>query len=92
MSEVPITEDWRYLNAEILRGLSFIRKPYQLYREGWDHDHCTGCYAKFMVEPGPDILTEGWAVDASHPQGADYAWVCPECYDLLKDVLDWTPR
>lgn len=91
-SGIPPAEQWRYDSAEFLRGRSFERKPYRLYREGWDHDHCAGCTAKLMVEPGPDILTEGWAVDATYSHGAEYEWVCPDCYDLLKDALDWTPR
>jgi hypothetical protein len=88
-----IEDDWRYQSARDLRGQSFVFKPYTQYREGWDHDHCSACgdtlaHASVL----PDALHAGWAVTADHVRGADYVWVCQECFALLKDVLEWTPR
>lgn len=87
-----IEDDWRYETAKFLRGQAFEWKPYRVYREGWDHDHCAGCTAKFMAAPGPDILTEGWAVDDTYRLGPEYEWVCSECFDLLSGPLGWTGR
>jgi len=87
-----IQNDWRYQGAALLKGQSFVWKPYGAYREGWDHDHCAGCMATFSNAPGVDSLHEGWAVTSDYPKGADYEWLCADCFELLKESLSLTPR
>lgn len=55
-------DDWRLTNQEsYLRGRTWIRKPYRKYRDDWDHDHCSFCFAKFMEAGEPDALHEGFS-------------------------------
>ena len=89
-----MAEDWRSKNLDTvqrLRGQHFIRKPYSAYRPDWDHDHCAVCWVKLM-EPnvsGEGIIHEGYAVTADYPHGADYEWICPDCFELGKDQMNW---
>ncbi|GLS00841.1 hypothetical protein GCM10007859_08500 [Brevundimonas denitrificans] len=88
-----IEDDWRYQSAAHLRGQAFVFKPYTRYREGWDHDHCAGCgdtFAEAAVSSG--ALHTGWAVTSDYDKGADYEWMCADCFSLLKDALALTPR
>jgi hypothetical protein len=58
-----MTKDWRLEHLETqpyLRGAAFTRKPYRAYSATWEHDHCAGCWAKFM-EPPAEELHEGYA-------------------------------
>ena len=86
-------KQWRKENASAhLKGQRFRFKRYTRYREDWDHDHCAACWAKF-AEPGhidePDIQHEGYATTEEYKLGADYAWVCVQCFSDLKDDLGW---
>jgi hypothetical protein len=89
-----MSKDWRLEHLETqpyLRGVAFVRKPYRAYREGWDHDHCAACWMKFSeVEvPGEVTQREGFATTAAYPRGADYEWVCVECFELFRDDMGW---
>lgn len=35
------------------------------------------------------MLTEGYTITAEHEHGADYHWVCKQCYDDFADVFQW---
>lgn len=89
-----MAEDWRAELLETipeLRGQSFVRKRYTEYRPGWDHDHCAVCgvkFAEYDIE-GEAVLHEGYAITAEYRHGADYEWVCPECFDASKDRMGW---
>lgn len=72
-----------------LKGVAFRRMAYRPYREGWDHDHCVGCWAKF-AEHGPEVLTEGYTTTADYQHGAHYEWVCPACFEDFRQVMFWT--
>jgi len=51
--------DWRLGGQDrYLKGVTLLRRAYTRYREGWDHDHCAFCWAKFMVEDGPACCTK----------------------------------
>ena len=89
-----MSDDWR---AELLRaipylrGQNFIRKTYTEYRPGWDHDHCAVCSVKFAEHDikGEKVLREGYAITADYDKGANYEWVCPECFEASKDKMGW---
>jgi hypothetical protein len=54
---VHISDDWRLHGQEkYLSGVPLTLKKYTKWSETWDHDHCEFCMAKFMEEPGADIL------------------------------------
>jgi hypothetical protein len=85
--------DWREKAldmVEYLRGVAFRRKAYRQYREGWDHDHCAFCGAKFMEAKAdvPDTLHEVYAATEAWIHGADYDWLCDECFQFLKTRID----
>ncbi len=83
-------EDWRLQRADrFIPGTAFRRKPYRAPSPKWDHDHCAACWAKFAEYEGPEYLHEGFAVTADYPKGEDYEWVCPECFEELKDQMSW---
>ncbi|HPQ41598.1 MAG TPA: hypothetical protein PLV45_14595 [bacterium] len=79
--------EWRLTNQEkYLKGLTLMYKTYSQYREGWDHDHCEFCWAKF-TEPGtPDTLHEGYTtLDRKY-------WICSRCFEDFKEMFGWTVR
>jgi phage terminase large subunit-like protein len=76
--------DWRLNNQEkYLKKAVLSWKIYTKYREGWDHDHCEFCWAKFMEQPGPEILTEGFVTPDN------YRWICKNCFEDFKDMFQW---
>jgi hypothetical protein len=93
--------DWRLSGQErFLQGAELVRKPYRAFSETWEHDHCAFCWATFMdpafsekhrkyVEEHPEVLTEGYATTADHPRGADYHWICPDCFADFADRFGW---
>lgn len=69
-----------------LRDVAFSRRPYRQPSQTWDHDHCTSCMAKFS-ERGPDDLREGWTTTDEYVRGAEYEWLCDECFALFRERL-----
>ena len=95
MSENDVSEleeDWRIFGAKQweLEGCTLHWHRWTRPRPSWDHDHCAGCWAKFMEEDLPDALHEGYTTGEDYPHGADYAWVCSTCFADLKPALGWT--
>ncbi len=79
--------DWRLLGQErYLRGRVWLRKPYRIYREGWDHDHCAFCGDKFMERGNPDTLHEGYSTQD------DYYWVCAPCFTDFQVMFGWSEQ
>ena len=76
-------DDWRNTGQETyLTGATLFFKKYEPYREGWDHDHCAFCWAKFSTLI-PDCLMEGYVTEA------DDHWICPKCFDDFKEHFKW---
>ena len=82
-------KDWRIDNCKDIYGERLRRKKYKAPRKDWDHDHCTACWAKFADFEGPEILREGYATIAESKWGADYHWVCPRCFNDLRELMGW---
>ena len=64
---------------------------YQPHREGWDHDHCAGCWAKFAAH-GSDlepIQKEGYTTTTDYQRGPQYEWVCLTCFQDFKEAMGW---
>ena len=75
--------DYRIDNAQWTRGAILHFRKYARFSDTRDHDHCEGCWAKFMESGGPDVLTEGYSTEDN------YRWICPECFRDLKDIMGW---
>jgi phage terminase large subunit-like protein len=76
--------DWRLNGQEdYLKGVTLSWRKYSRYSKEWEHDHCEFCWAKFMEQPGPEILTEGYTTPDK------YRWICKTCFDDFRDLFDW---
>ena len=75
--------DWRADNAKWSRGAVLRFQKYTPPKPDWDHDHCEGCWAKFMESNSPDVLAEGYVTN-------DKRWICTECFRELHEQMGWT--
>ena len=88
-AELPAAEpdeevnDWRINNARALKGASLIRHAFHPDLRSWDHENCSGCWAKFSEEGRPDVLNEGYSTYT------EYDWVCGNCYEELRGPMHW---
>ncbi len=74
--------DWRLQGQEkYLHGAVLVKKKYQRYRVGWEHDHCEFCGTKFSLKEGD--LHEGYATQDN------YRWICDTCFDDFKKQFEW---
>jgi hypothetical protein len=76
-------DNWRIDNAKSTRGSVLYFRKYKRFSEDWDHDHCEACWAKFMEIASAEILTEGYATEDN------YRWICPQCFQDLKEEMHW---
>ena len=74
--------DWRIDNAKRTFGAVLKLTKYTRPSESWDHDHCEGCWEKFMESGPPGPLTEGYVTE-------DNRWICAECFSELKEKMQW---
>jgi len=82
---MPSPDDWRRQGQErYLKGVALTWKRYTNYREGWDHDHCEFCSAKFMESGDSDALKEGYATEG------EYRWICKQCFEDFREEYKWT--
>ena len=71
------------------------RKVYKAPRPNWDHDHCSFCQVKFVAPelvptmPDEDVRSEGFATTPEFIRGADYEWVCEDCYADFAEEFGW---
>jgi hypothetical protein len=83
---MPEEPDWRlegqerYLHGAVLHHRPYRRPP---NNPNWDHDHCSFCWAKFMVEDYPDVLDEGYCTQD------EYHWICDQCFKDFKERFNW---
>jgi hypothetical protein len=49
----------------------------------WDHDHCDFCWAKFMDS------SAGYTPAPRHERFGS-VWVCPACFDDLRERFGWS--
>lgn len=74
--------DWRTENAKWTRGQVFRFEKYTPQKPDWDHDHCEGCWAKFMESDSPGVMTEGYVTQNNR-------WICAQCFSDLHDEMGW---
>ena len=96
-------QDWRLGRGQerYLQGATLVRKPYRVWSETWEHDHCEFCWAKFvdpafseahaqLVRDEPTVLTEGYAALGTGPHGEDeYHWICAACFEDFRARFGW---
>lgn len=85
-------DDWRYINGEHLKDKSFTYKTYKPLNKENDHDHCEFCWDKFSLLID-DALKEGYQTmliqdDLEKDLAKKDAWVCRECFNDFKDLLN----
>ena len=74
--------DWRLQGQEkYLKGLPLVKKRYEKYRDGWDHDHCEFCWRKFSERA--EDLNVGYATDDN------YHWICEQCFIDFNNMFQW---
>ena len=79
-------DDWRLQGQEeFLTGVRLYHRKYRHYARNpnWDHDHCSFCWAEFMIESQPDVLHQGYST------ADDYYWVCEKCFEDFKELFRW---
>ena len=79
--------DWRLTGQEkYLQDATLKHRRYRrpLNNPDWDHDHCSFCWAKFMVEDYPEVLHEGYCT------WDEYYWICDEGFKDFKARFNWT--
>jgi hypothetical protein len=76
-------DDWRLQGQErFLKGKALQWKKYAPSRDGWEHDHCEFCSAKFSVT-ATDALREGYVTLDN------YHWICPSCFADFREMFAW---
>ncbi len=82
-------DDWRLTGQEkYLKGVILIHQKYRQNPDNpeWDHDHCSFCWATFMVGGESGSLEEGYSTED------EYYWVCPQCFEDFKEAFGWSVR
>ena len=89
-----MVDNWRLEHLQdqpYLRGVRFQKLRWRQRSPTWDHDHCVACWARFAELDRPDepIFHEGFTTCADYQHGAEYDWVCPECFAEFKEEMGW---
>src|SRR5579872_3812545 len=101
---MPIAEDdWRRLRiGPDMVGRRFTRKNYQAMTGQWQHEHCLGCWRKFLdpnySEADRKMLRDdAFTARVGFTNLADddgllpgRVWLCQECFDDFKGEYRWT--
>jgi hypothetical protein len=70
-------------------GAYLLWKSYEQVSDVWDHDHCVYCWATFSLVI-PESLTEGWAIQDDPRHRDAYNWICGDCIDARRELIDYT--
>ena len=71
--------DWRLTNQmNYLFQKTLIKKHYQPFHKGWEHEHCEFCETRIDSSLPFAYATED-----------DYHWICEECYQDFKEMFQW---
>jgi hypothetical protein len=81
-----------------LRWTAELAAMHHPARDGraWDHDSCHFCHEASFSEAYDGDLREGWTAEwlprlaDAVLQGPGYHWVCPDCFDELRDYFGWS--
>jgi hypothetical protein len=69
-------EEQGYHSEAPYTGQEYDPSKFELVEGGWDHEHCSVCWAK--IEAGDSY----WAND-----GSDQVALCPACFEWLRGQL-----
>ena len=80
-SDWRLTGQERVLANRQLRWMDWRRRP------GWDHDHCSFCWAEISDRPidGHTELNAAWVTTDD-----EYYWVCPGCFEDFREQFGWS--
>jgi len=80
--DTPAPDDWRRQGQErFLKGRRLTLQRYRPYRDGWEHDHCEFCGAKFSLVD--ETLHQGYVTDDG------YHWICESCFSDFQIEMEW---
>jgi hypothetical protein len=78
----PAPDDWRRQDqARFLKRRSVALRGWSAHRDGWDHDHCEFCGAKFSMREGD--LNRGYTT------ADDHHWICETCFADFAEEMQW---
>ena len=71
--------DWRLTNQmNYLFRKTVVRKQYESFRKGWEHDHCEFCGTQITALSPIAYATED-----------DYHWICDTCFRDFREMFKW---
>ena len=56
--------------------------------EGDDHDHCDGCFAKFMKDGMNGTLAEGYRGEPKAKEEDNVMLLCKDCYQVMIQIQE----
>ena len=74
--------DWRLDLAKHTKGATLTLKKYVHTGEKWERVHCEICSEEFS-ETAPEALREGYTTSDND------CWICPDCFNDLKEQMGW---
>jgi len=78
------SDERRQANLErCLKGVHLYFRDYEPATPRADRDYCEFCRSKFSREPGPRVLSVGYAT------GDGYRWVCESCFVEFANRFEW---
>jgi hypothetical protein len=79
--------DWRLTHQdEYLTGLPVAWVECATLGDGWDHDHCSFCWAEFArLKTDHAPYTAGYLADGE----LDDYWICPACFEDFRERFGW---
>lgn len=77
------TNDWRLRGQQkYLHAARLKRERYAPFKDGWSHDHCEFCNAKFCLDL-PECLLEGYCTEDY------YRWICEPCFNDFRELFEF---
>ena len=67
-------------------------ETYKIPRPDWDHDHCVDCSRRIAEADygDPKSLQAAYVTRFADEEGnPTYDWVCPDCFERLRDTFRW---
>ncbi|HLQ17707.1 MAG TPA: hypothetical protein VK146_01910 [Tabrizicola sp.] len=85
--------DWlKFADTAQASALQFDRRAWTPPRESWEHEHCEGCWAKFVEHGEGTVRSHGWLRVGSPDVEELDEWICDNCHRLLGLALNGNLR
>ena len=88
---MPETDDELLERLAYLRGAVWSGATWSPPSQGWDHDHCAVCWARFTTldAPGEHPLRTGYTAPGPAGEPA-YHWLCADCFRVHRELFGWS--